>query len=493
MAKTDGADSKSNPHMEKIPHQCLYLQHPLPETPCRATRSTPDSNPTTSTSKLMHHSGGCSQSTPTIPSQTHRRIIANCNRCRYLAGIQIKRRLEIVTDGGLKHQNATFGWNIILPDRMTLFQGSGPADGPTESESSTRSELFGFAAPMLIIVQLSKWWGLKHRCKFRWLVDSTSAIKQVRQIHRRTTLPRYQPDNVDILTLLFHLFQDFRRPLRIHWVKGHQDDFTPYSELSRDAQLNVDADHLATGYRDSGRSSRSNLLHFDPVQVSVSINRNRLPGKIEDSIRYHVNGTALKQYIVQHNKWLPFTVFCVDWYSFGLNFRKLCPTIHMKLVHDIQPLGWKRYQILKSKETILSRCPCCKTAVETPTHFLTCPTQRPSRYRHFRELRRIMGSTNVHPALDFLYQGIHLWINNPLEQPTLNPGSAPIHLQPILIQALQEQEQIGWHQAVKGFLTTSWASAAAIHPTKPRLVQRDRGQHRVSRTIAALREFTGGI
>jgi hypothetical protein len=27
---------------------------------------------------------------------------------------------------------------------------------------------------------------------------------------------------------------------------------------------------------------------------------------------------------------------------------------HMKLIHDIQPLGWKRYQISKSKETILS-------------------------------------------------------------------------------------------------------------------------------------------
>jgi hypothetical protein len=30
-------------------------------------------------------------------------------------------------------------------------------------------------------------------------------------------------------------------------------------------------------------------------------------------------------------------------------------------------------------------------------------------------------------------------------------------------------------------------------PTKPRLVQRDRGQHRISRTITALRAFTEGI
>jgi hypothetical protein len=129
-------------------------------------------------------------------------------------------------------------------------------------------------------------------------MDSTSAIKQVCHICRQTQLlPCYQPDNVDVLTLLFHLFQDFQRPLHIDWVKGHQDNFTPYSELSRDAQLNVDADHLATVYRDSGRSSRPNLLHFDPVQVSVLVKCNRLPRKIKDYIRYHINaGTALKQY-----------------------------------------------------------------------------------------------------------------------------------------------------------------------------------------------------
>jgi hypothetical protein len=43
------------------------------------------------------------------------------------------------------------------------FQGAGPADGPQESESSRHSELFGLAAPVLIIVQLSKWWDIKHK------------------------------------------------------------------------------------------------------------------------------------------------------------------------------------------------------------------------------------------------------------------------------------------------------------------------------------------
>jgi hypothetical protein len=68
-----------------------------------------------------------------------------------------------------------------------------------------------------------------------------------------------------------------------------------------------------------------------------------------------------------------------------------------------------------------------------------------------------------------------------------NPSTTNSHT------SAQRAEQIGWHQAVKGFLMTSWASAAAIHPTKPRLVQRDREQHRISRIIAALQDFTNGL
>ena len=407
-----------------------------------------------------------------------------------------KRRLEIITDGGLKDHNATFGWKIITPDRTVLFQGSGPADGPPETESSTRSELFGFAAPMIIVNQLARWWGIKHRCKFRWLVDSQAAIKQVKDIRRKQTLPRHQPENVDVLTTIFHLTKECRRPITIDWVKGHQDDDKHYDELSRDAQLNIDVDRLATNYRESGGRSRAILTHYPPTQVSVSINNIRLPGKIEPSIRYHVNGSALKQYVTKFNKWDAFTARCVDWYSFGLNFRTLVPKAqlqHMKLVHDIQPLGWKKHQISKSKETALSMCPCCKAKVETSVHFLTCPTQRPSRYRHLVTLQKSMGAHNDHPALTLLFSGINQWLRNPMEPPTLQVHPYPTHLQPILAQAINEQDQIGWHQALKGFLTTSWASAAAVHPTKPRKMERDKGQHRITQTLRALRTYTDNV
>jgi hypothetical protein len=76
--------------------------------------------------------------------------------------------------------------------------------------------------------------------------------KQVRVIRQKKMLPRYQPNNADVMTLLFHLLQECHRLLKIDWIKGHQDNFHRYDKLSRDAQLNVYVDHLAMGYRDSG-------------------------------------------------------------------------------------------------------------------------------------------------------------------------------------------------------------------------------------------------
>lgn len=73
-----------------------------------------------------------------------------------------RRRLTIATDGSLQESAGTFGWKLTDKKNTTLFQGSGPVDGPHEIGSSTRSELGGFTAPLLLITSLARHWGLKH-------------------------------------------------------------------------------------------------------------------------------------------------------------------------------------------------------------------------------------------------------------------------------------------------------------------------------------------
>ena len=77
-----------------------------------------------------------------------------------------RRKIIIASDGSLTDTAGTFGWKITTNKLQPLFQGSGPVDGPIEIGSSTRSELGGFTAPLLLVSMLARHWGLKHRCTF---------------------------------------------------------------------------------------------------------------------------------------------------------------------------------------------------------------------------------------------------------------------------------------------------------------------------------------
>ena len=153
----------------------------------------------------------CSQTTPSPPTpptlqaflknlpKWHRRLLLHLNQSatdnEVFQSFRARSRLSIATDRSLQDSAGTFGWKITNKTRLTLFQGSGPIDGPHEIGSSTRSELGGFMAPLLLITSLTRHWGLKNRCKFRRLADSQVAINRVtvlvtRKDYRPTKQPR---------------------------------------------------------------------------------------------------------------------------------------------------------------------------------------------------------------------------------------------------------------------------------------------------------------
>lgn len=83
-----------------------------------------------------------------------------------------------ITDSTLKGAKGTHGW-VITMDKITLFQGSGPIDGRAETASSTRCELGGLAASLIMVTSLARLWGLRHSTKFNWYADSKAAISRV--------------------------------------------------------------------------------------------------------------------------------------------------------------------------------------------------------------------------------------------------------------------------------------------------------------------------
>ena len=188
--------------------------------------------------------------------QWHRRLLTNFHQAATDLDIwrdfRSRRRLVIASDGGLRKGVGTFGWKIVLrqpsasaDNEMTLFEGSGPVDGPSDIANSTRSELGGLTAPLLLCSSLATFWGLRHKCRLRWLTDSKAAISRVDFITKKSYRARKAPEDIDYVSAIKALHKSLGLHLSTEWVKGHQDERTDYDRLSPNAKLNVDTDNLA--------------------------------------------------------------------------------------------------------------------------------------------------------------------------------------------------------------------------------------------------------
>ncbi len=144
--------------------------------------------------------------------------------------------------------------------REVLCRGAGPADEDPHTITSRRTELYGVAALLELLVLLQEY--LKGHCKcptekikVRLWVDSSSAIKQFqRNQHSRLPKPAY-PDNADILAHIKWLYTGIQTfTVQIEWVKSHQDSTISRDTVNLQARINVLTDKLAMGYWDTHRA-----------------------------------------------------------------------------------------------------------------------------------------------------------------------------------------------------------------------------------------------
>jgi Reverse transcriptase (RNA-dependent DNA polymerase) len=432
-----------------------------------------------------------------------------------------RQRITIASDGGLKRGLGTLGWKIVDRQGRPLFSGSGPVDGPYDISHSTRSELGGLTAPMLLVLSIAKFWGLQHRCRYKWITDSKAAISKVTYITTSQFAPRRYPDDVDYVTAIHELHRALGgRKLRISWIKGHQDEDTDYEQLSRAAQLNVDADQLASDYYWAGKGMRptAKLIHLKEYLVTVAINGDIYPTRIDEQIRYHINGSYMKEYLKDKHGWSESTWGKIDINAFGRHFKSLTGTRrvqHMKFVHNLQPIGANQTKIQSAQDEEAKKsdkCPCCLNQVETQFHLLQCKSN-PAREKAIKALtnatKKSDGTNKFTQVLgDFMAQ----WLDNPDSIPSLNCRINPFlryeHYPPDYIDlintAIEEQTEIGWLNLFRGFFSRTWhviassyfSSEEGAYETTNRydiLTNRHDGANRTHRVLKLLYSLTREI
>ncbi|KAI2500344.1 hypothetical protein MHU86_14152 [Fragilaria crotonensis] len=427
----------------------------------------------------------------TLP-RTQRRLLSEWTQ--QATDIQVWRafrsraRLHLATDGGLLGTQSTHGW-ILATSTTVLFTGSGPVDGPFELASSTRSELGGLAASLLLIVGIARFWGLRHKASIRWYADSKSAISRV----NRHALPRYcptvMPQDADLISLIRKLIEEFHRSLKPVWVKGHQDDNRSYDRLPRSARMNIDADFLATRYRNQGRfQSTPSVDHQESQKVSFTINGLRINNHFDDSIRYHINGYHLRQYLQEQHSWSDSTWQEIDFSIFGKFFRRSSPSKqirHTKFVHDQLPLGIRRYQQARIPDASLKLCPCCKNHDETATHLLRCPNN-PAYRSSIHELCKKIQAGEPHSTKYLIAGVIRKWSSNTDPDLLVDIAESPSHLHPIINSALQSQTKIGWDLLLKGYFSTHWRTLASMDMYNPTSFDNTKGEAMMLNIMTAI-------
>jgi hypothetical protein len=170
--------------------------------------------------------------------------------------------LLLVSDGGADNCMGSAGWIVSDADGKRLVQGSGSIPG--HDPRSYRAKGYAMESGLTV---------LKHICLFcdhintlllrKIYCDNLGLIKKVTYFfkYRLASIKCVLHSEYDIVYQVFCLLREYQSTPAILHVKGHQDSKIPYANLPLPAQLNVDADVLAT------RELREhlNLIHHTPL------------------------------------------------------------------------------------------------------------------------------------------------------------------------------------------------------------------------------------
>ena len=168
--------------------------------------------------------------------------------------------LIVVSDGSVRQNHMTFGWLLSTPAGTRIAEGSGPCNG---RPSSLRSEAAGMLSASLFIAMIQEFTQFSfNKIKMVFAADNKSLIDRQNQ-HKQYTTPYSNATlaaEFDLTEEIYQTHQRYRIASSFIHVKGHQDDHIEFEKLPLMAQLNVEADELASLFYTEGPLSELRVV-----------------------------------------------------------------------------------------------------------------------------------------------------------------------------------------------------------------------------------------
>ena len=375
-----------------------------------------------------------------------------------------------VSDGSVWVDNqGAFGWTLSTVDGARIAQGMGPTRGA--KVDSYRAESYGMLAILCFLNRLA----IFTNQNIPWMgvlaTDSQSLLEAITikpDMHSQHALYRKLKDDNELEVtcpewdLLSSILLEIRKwpEVRLQHVRGHQDRTTVYERLSLLAQLNVDADSMATVFQCDYGAPRPEALLTGTAGVHLATPKGTITSSYEAAIRHQATYPSLFKHLRSRNGWSERTAMSINWKAHGTSLRKQLKrkSHYIKLVNGVLPTCRHVHRADQTR----NKCPLCKVHIEDWSHILRCPHPDREMWRTetLEKLNSKCEATKTRPAVQkILNDGIAGWFLDPSNEFKLDPMAYPADVRRIV----SHQNDIGWQHVFLGRFATEWSEIQDVH------------------------------
>ena len=356
-----------------------------------------------------------------------------------------------VSDGSAPEPRGSFGWILSDPDGNRLAECSGPAFGI--KPNSYRTEGYGMLSGHRFILRMHQiHQGQMRRHEFD--TDSESMLKKVKKhLKYKKIFPNVtMGPEWDVIAEILATTKEMPRQIRpkLGYVRGHQDKSVEYSQLSLEAQLNVDADALADKWlRDHPEFDHSMVPVLPSSGCQINLQGGTLTGSLKEQLYRARAEPIMRKHLMKKYDWDEDTYNEVDWTSHGRALRRLEKNRKtlVKYLNNISPCGIVAH---RNNPKYPEDCPSCGAPVEDQQHLIHCPKRKEDRETWFKAIKQYTEETTTPmPLQDLLLKVLRALLDD--------EDTDSIEGDQYTQEIVDVQRLIGWDQILKGRYSKQWA------------------------------------
>jgi hypothetical protein len=371
---------------------------------------------------------------------------------------------KLVSDGSYlaKEGIGTAGWVIEGSQIGNQIRGRHETPGSALSQCSHRSEMWGMLGLIMTINDLCQTHHILHgtvtaKC------DGEGTINILSWMHAITKNSR---KHFDIIQALQAAISASPIEWKFCHLKGHQDKYISYSQLDRWAQLNVLVDTIAKQeltriIASGGRQGSTMIMPHNKCTIYWTNRDNikeAISSHLSDTIIDMISTERIKGYWEEKRHIGPAVSQTVDWDILQRSAKHYTKGKWLaKQVTGICGVG-KMLKLWKHQNH--NTCPRCGRDNENTEHVILCkaPSAISTWEQAINNLERWMKDNDAEPhMLEIICNSLRAW-------KSMEPLPAPTNEIPhIVMEAMIEQDSIGWYNLINGFISKKWAKIQQAH------------------------------